>query len=336
MSGILRRARKGAFAARRGVRRAVGRLRGAPRLTWSLRISAPAGPAGDVWGDVYYAEDLAAALRRLGQEVYVDRLEQRIRPVARLRDDVVLQLTGLHRPELVPGAVNVIWVISHPECRDAEELRRFDLRYAASGRWAARIAAEDGVEVRALPQATAPDRFTPRRSGDELTSDVLFVGKTRRVFRPIVRDAVAVGADLTIYGDGWGDFIDPSHVAAEFLDNARVPDAYRGARIVLNDHWREMAEEGFLSNRLFDAVAAGARVISDPVESKDADFGGAVRFAATQEELAALLDPAEPGWPDDARMREIAADVAARHSFDRRAETLLADVLAVRGRRGGA
>lgn len=332
MAGFAGRARKGAFVLRRTVRRAAGRLRGAPRLTWSIRISAPAGPEGDVWGDVYYAEDLAAALRRLGQEVYVDRLDQRERPVARLRDDVVLQLTGLHRPKPVPGAVNVFWVISHPEYRHAEELRPFDLRYAASGRWAIKATAEYGFEVRALPQATAPERFSPRRSGHEISSDVLFVGKTRRIFRPIVRDALAAGADLTIYGDGWGDFIDPSLVAADFLDNARVPDAYRGARLVLNDHWTDMAEEGFLSNRLFDAVAAGARVVSDPVTSDDADFGGAVRFAATPEELAMLLDPADLGWPDDERMREIAADVAARHSFDRRAETLLADVLAVRGR----
>ena len=33
--------------------------------------------------------------------------------------------------------------------------------------------------------------------------------------------------------------------------------------MVLNDHWEDMRAEGFLSNRLFDAVASGARVVTD-------------------------------------------------------------------------
>jgi hypothetical protein len=334
VAGLRRRMRRVASAVRWRARRAVAGLRGRPRLTWAIRVSAPAGPSGDVWGDVFFADDLAAALRGLGQEVFVDRLDERIRPVPRRRDDVVLELTGLRRPQPEPGAVNVVWVISHPDDVTREELSGFDLRYAASGSWAAETSRSLGMPVRPLLQATAPRRFTPRPSGDELPSDVLFVGTTRNVFRPMVRDALAVGADLTVYGHGWEAYIDPSLVAAAHLPNARLPDAYRGARVVLNDHWQDMADRGFLSNRLFDAVASGTRVVSDPVAAADVDFGGAVRVAASAEELADLLDPGAPGWPDRATMLAVAERVARDHSFERRAETLLSDVLAVRRDRG--
>lgn len=309
--------RVGSFARRR------------PRLQWALKISAPADASGDLWGDVFFAHDLATALRSLGQTVHVDRYATRDRPVQRMRDDVVVHLVGLRRPEIVPGAVNILWLISHPEMVTEDELAQpFDLRFAASESWAKKHSAP-GRPVLPLLQATDPGRFTPTRSGSEIASDVLFVGKTRAIFRPIVRDAIAAGADLAIYGDGWPDFIDPRFVRADFLDNERVPDAYRGARVVLNDHWQDMADEGFASNRLFDAVAAGAIVVSDSVDGVPVEFGGMVRAYGSVEELRALLDAegegdGDAGWPTPSERRRAAAAVAEKHSFARRAEVLLA------------
>jgi spore maturation protein CgeB len=149
--------------------------------------------------------------------------------------------------------------------------------------------------------------------------------------RAVVGDAVAAGADLTVFGDGWERFIDGDHVAADHLDNDRVPAAYRGARIVLNDHWPDMARLGFYSNRLFDAVAAGARVVSDRVDGLEDVLGPSARTYGSLDELRALLDPQSSLWPDADVLASNAARVAAEHSFAARARTLLADVLDVRG-----
>jgi len=151
------------------------------------------------------------------------------------------------------------------------------------------------------------------------------------VLRPVVRDAVAAGADLTIFGDGWGEFVDDAFVRADHLDNALVPAAYRGARVVLNDHWDDMARWGFYSNRLFDAVASGARVVSDPVAGLEQVFGPSVQTYRTVDELRALLEPGSTAWPDAATIAQNAARVAADHSFAARARVLLADVLDARG-----
>lgn len=300
---------------------------GLPRLRWALKVSAPGGEGGSRWGDVAFAGDLAAGLRHWGQEVVIDRRPAHRRESSEHLDDVTLSLRGLAPAVTIPGATNIVWVISHPDDVELDELAGFDLRYAASPVWAESAAALLGQPVNPLLQATNPERFRP--DGSRLDGlDVVFVGRTRQVNRPIVRDAIAAGADLAVFGNGWEDFIDPRYIRARHLPNDEVPAAYRGARIVLNDHWADMAQQGFLSNRLFDAAACGARIVSDPVPGLVDTFGSTVQTYSTVDELQQLL--AERG-PTEAERLALAKRIASDHSFVARARTLLADVLDQRG-----
>ncbi|MET0766521.1 MAG: glycosyltransferase [Aeromicrobium sp.] len=310
---------------------AGGPATGLPRLRWAIKIAAKGGPYGDEWGDTYFAADLARGLREWGQEAFVDRRGAHRRPGVDHLDDVTLTLRGRWPAVIQPGATNVLWVISHPdEVPDDEITQGFDLVYAAGRAWAEQVSARTAQDVRTLLQATDTARFSP--DGDAMPGlGTLFVGRTRKVLRPVVRDAVAAGADLTIFGDGWEQFIDPGFVRADHLANALVPSAYRGARIVLNDHWADMAELGFYSNRLFDAVASGARVVSDPVDGVERVLGPSVRTYRTVDELRHLVEPGSTAWPDDATIVANARRVAAEHSFAARARVLLADVLDARG-----
>ncbi len=304
---------------------------GLPRLRWSIKIAAWPGSRGDRWGDTFFADDLARALRGWGQEACVDRRGAHERPGADHLDDVTLTLRGLTPAVAQPGATNVLWVISHPDAVTVDEVRQgFDLVYSAGRTWGDQMSTDAGCKIRTLLQATDTSRFTPE--GEAVGGlGTLFVGRTRKVVRPVVRDAIAAGADLAIFGDGWEEFVDPSHVRADHLANAEVPAAYRGARIVLNDHWADMARLGFYSNRLFDAVASGARVVSDPVDGIEGVLGSSVRTYRSLDELRSLLDPSAADWPDAEELRANAARVAAEHSFEARAQVLLADVLDARG-----
>ncbi|WOF24182.1 glycosyltransferase [Microbacterium betulae] len=307
----------------------------APRLRWAIKTSATGDISGDSWGDTYFAESLAGALRRLGQEAVIDRRTAHDRPSSTSWDDVTLTLRGLERYLPQPGAINLLWVISHPDLVTRYELESgFQRIYAAGRPWAERTSEHWGVDVRTLLQATDTTKFHPAAGEGAERDGVLFVGRTRGVARPIVLDTIAAGATPEVYGDdGWEQFIDPRFVKGAGIHNDDVPAAYGSAAFVLNDHWSDMAENGFFSNRLFDAAATGTRIVSDVVPGMEDVFGPQVQMYRTVADLRRLLDPESDAWPTADELAALAERAVAEHSFDARARTLLDDALAARKER---
>jgi hypothetical protein len=311
----------------------IPRMPGLPRrrrgLRWSVVTAAPAGEAGEQWGDTWFARDLVRALRSQGQQAKVVA-RGGAESQARDADDVVLVLRGLRKVTPRPGpATWMLWVISHPELVGADEAAAYDLVFAASNHWSR------AGEFRAIPllQATNPERFSPASGPPDAGDPILFVGSTRGEYRPIVRDAVACGAELAIYGVGWDAYLPADRIRGDFLPNAQLPAAYASAGIVLNDHWPDMAAEGFLSNRLFDAAATGTRIVSDPATGLGEVFGETVRVYRSPSELCDLIGPASAGaFPDRAARLELASRIAREHSFEARARALIAQ--AEQARRG--
>jgi spore maturation protein CgeB len=278
---------------------------------------------------VHFGAALTAALERLGQEVVVDRREAYERDFREI-DDVVLVLRGLEEVPAQHGAINLLWVISHPDLVTERELASFDRILVASTPWARHLA-EQGHPAEPLLQATDPETFHPGLRDPAKHTHALFVGRSRNVLRPIVRDAVAAGLDLDVYGDGWEQFGLGDHVVAQYLPYDEVGSVYASADVVLNDHWTDMAREGFLSNRLFDAVAAGARVVSDEVADVEELFEGSVQVYHSVDELRLLCSPeGRERFPDDEERRRIGERVGREHSFEHRARQLLDTALALR------
>ncbi|ROP64328.1 glycosyltransferase [Curtobacterium sp. PhB115] len=303
-------------------------------LTWSLKIAAPAGAEGDGWGDVHFAAELAGALERLGQHVSIDRRDAHVRDDDDAADDVTLVIRGLDRVPPNPASVNLLWVISHPDDVTDTELRSFDVAFAAGPVWADAAAARSGVPVRTLLQATDPAVFRPASldPGAPDAGHVVFVGSTRGAARPVVTDAVALGADLRVHGPGWRGVVPDAALGAPSLSRAEVARSYASARVVLNDHWADMAAGGFVSNRVFDVLASGGVVVTDEVAglAEVLDIP-TLAVARSRDELAALLDPSY-AWPTAAERAAVAEHVAAEHSFDARARVLLEAARAERAR----
>ena len=290
---------------------------------WHIITAAPKGEAGRQWGDYWFAQDLAEAFTAQGAQakVYSHAKAKDPKFLASLgSQDNVLVLRGLRRIDPPAqsqrsGSNWFLWVISHPELIEPGEAAQYTKCFAASQSWQP---AETLGAFTPLLQATNIDRFRPmehaRREG------VLFVGSTRGEFRPIVKDCLNQGIDVTLYGVGWEEFVDPETIAGEFLDNSELPAAYAHAAVVLNDHHVEMARHGFLSNRLFDAVSAGARVVSDQTQGLTEVFGSSVVQYESPEHLARIV--ADP----DAYFGDAAADrdrIRAEHSFAARARYLM-------------
>ena len=313
----------------------------AVRLRWAIKNAAPAGPGGERWGDTHFAAALADALRGHGQEVVVDRRPEWDRATGR-HDDVVLVLRGLVAHEPGPEHVSLLWVISHPELVTPDEVQGYDRVLAAGPPWAERRTREWAPQlagpIEPLLQATDPRRFHPDAAAPDSGDPVLFVGNSRRRLRPVVRDALAAGLPLAVYGDLWHGLVPDRVVRGRSLPNAALAAAYRSAGVVLNDHHEAMGADGFVSNRLFDAAASGARVITDPVDGVAELFGQSVQVYETPQELARLATLTDPDevFGDEATRRVVADRVRSEHSFSARARRLVEvaqEARAARGRR---
>jgi len=305
-----------------------------PRLRWAFHNPASPGPRGERWGDTHFIDAIARELRGLGQDAVSYRRGSYDVPATAF-DDVVVALRGLERIHPHPDKINLLWVISHPDEVTIDEINDFDLVFAASIPWAERMSRRTDRPVIPMLQATDPAIFHPRDPGVPATEGVVFVGQARIDGpRRIVMDARSVGVDVALWGTRWSQYVPADEVRGEYVSNSELGALYRTAAIVLNDHWDDMATEGFISNRIFDAVASGSRVVSDHVEGVEELFGGAVQIYRTPEDLLRLGSGAgNDAFPGDEALRKIAARVADEHSFARRASQLLDAVLALRGDR---
>lgn len=85
-----------------------------------------------------------------------------------------------------------------------------------------------------------------------------------------------------------------------------------------------MAEGGFLSNRLFDAAACGAMIVSDRVKGLEAVFGEAIACYDDSSGLGPLVQDCLRRRDETASQRVQLADwIRQHHSFEQRVETLL-------------
>jgi hypothetical protein len=296
-----------------------------PRMRWAIKTGAPAGLRGESWGETHFARALAAALERLGQYVAVDARPALDRPSAEL-DDVVLSLRGPHPLPTPAAAHRLLWIISHPDEITADEVAHYDRVFAGSTAWARTASERFGVPIEPLLQCTDPNRFRP--SGVVRGSDLVFVGTALGIARPSVVVPLRAGRNVRVYGPDWRGYIPGSAIAATHVSNEALPAVYEAAGAVLNDHWPAMRREGFISNRLYDVVAAGGRAISDHVEGIEEIFGGAVRtYHDAQELLELTAAPLDDRFPSDAELARVAERIRHEHSFDARAARLLGSVL---------
>lgn len=290
-------------------------------LRWAIKIAARDTSVSYRWGDTHFAQGLRSALENLGHEVVVDLRDAWYRPTAHL-DDVVLVLRGRSRYRPNPDQVNLLWMISHPDWCSEAELARFDRQFVASDLLARKYARKFGTGVQPLLQCTDITRFRPL-SRPMTGEQILFVGNSRGVRRPIIDDAIATGLDVRVHGSRWAGLIPARNIAGDFIPNEGVAEAYASAGVVLNDHWADMRRELILSNRLFDLAACAANVVSDHVEGLEAIFGKLVRTYEHRAQLPEVIEEALRRREDEREARvELAETIRKQHSFDVRAKDL--------------
>lgn len=307
---------------RSGAAAASGSTATAEPLRIAIKIAATNHKVKKRWGDYHFAISLQRALARLGHSSRID-----VRPAwhgEHCRDDqVVLVLRGRFPYWPMPEHLNLMWNISHPEDVTLAEYEGYDHVFIASSSYAPELSRQLNVPVTPLLQCTDPEHFNPHVDPVEPSPGLLFVGNSRNVYRRIVKDFVEAGFEPEVYGGQWEGFLPEGMIKGTNIPNHELAGYYRACRCLLNDHWDDMRARGFLSNRLFDAIACRARVISDRVEGLERIFGDAVLVYDNPDDIPALIGQLDESEPPS---EEIAESVLQSHSFDARAKAILCTV----------
>jgi O-antigen biosynthesis protein len=289
---------------------------------FGIRIGPPSWEVAGQWGDLHFARAVQRRLERAGHPTRVHLLPDWDSEVA-ARDDATLHVFGLRTARNRSGQVNLLWQISHPDLASPELYAAYDATFAASSRFARRVAALADRPVIPLHQATDPERFHVAPTGP--AHELLFVGNTRGVRRKVIQDLLPTTHNLAVYGKGWTpDLVGPAAVRGELIPNEDLHRYYGAAGIVLNDHWQDMRAEGFISNRIYDVLASGGFVISDHVEGIEEEFDDAVPTYDRPEELRDLVDRYLAD-PEERRRRAERGRraVLERHTFEQRVSVIL-------------
>ena len=306
----------------------------APRA--AIRIGAGNWPNAPRWGDLHFGRALERAFGAAGWPSRI-RLHRTWSTIDAARDDATVHLFGKLPATNRTAQDDVLWQISHPVLATPELLAAYDLVYVASAPFSERVHALTDRPVATLLQATDPERFAPPDPPAPRGPDLLYVAN-QRADRPVVEWLLPTERDLAIVGQGWeGTEAVQPYWRGGRIENRDLAAAYAGAAIVLNDSWDDMRREGFIPNRVFDALAAGGFVLSDDVAGLTDVFGDAVPVYRDGVELRdaierSLADPASR-VERAARGRDI---VLAGHTFDHRAARIIEDITAVLVARGSS
>ena len=266
---------------------------------------------GDVHvGDYWIAEDLAEGFRNIGKKVGVDyRGEYHNQHDEDPKLSVYMRgYTKFYAP--FDKGINVLYcyypmfynsasavkkdknTLNHKKNmpKDAsldDDWQNYDMIAVASSSYAKKLN-DMGIKAIYVPQFTNTQKFYPNPD-KELETDILFVGSNWHD-RTSLRYAIESGYYVAVYGYNWEGIVPYEMYRGNYIENDELNRYYSSAKIVLNDHRPDMKEFGFVNNRIYDATASGAMVISDYMKEIEDTFGDAIPMYKNKEELKELLD----------------------------------------------
>lgn len=240
------------------------------------------------WGDYWFGLDLAQGLKDQGFNVRTDYAED----FERLgKQDINLVIRG---PKMFKSfdnkKLNIIYLMSRSKDVKNDELSMYDIIICASMKYTKRLRHKGYNNVHFLPQFTNPKRFYFEKN-EKFQNDILFVGNAyHNTFRPAVKYAVECGIPISIYGKFWKNIVDSNLIKGLYIDNNDLHKYYSNAKIVINDTNEDMRINGFVSNRIHDATACKAFVISDYMPEIKELYGDSVPMFRNKEEFQKLVN----------------------------------------------
>ena len=155
----------------------------------------------------------------------------------------------------------------------------------------------------------------------------VFVGNTRGVKREFVGWCEENQIPLRIWGEpnGWKKQLkkDTCIQLEGILDNQELPELYRKSKIIFNDHFEDMRNNGFMNNRLFEVLGCGRPLISDYGTYYEKVFGDSILFYRDEQEFLEKVKYLEENYEkQQAKVMAIIPRLKEEFSFAKRAKDL--------------
>lgn len=298
-----------------------------PKKKIIIKTPVPKAEVAEEWGDYHFALALIKEFGKLGYEAQMQYLNQWNDDDSEA--DIVMVLRGLNKYNTKNYHYNIMWNISHPDEITMDEYYSYDHTYIASKVWTEYVRENkknDYTKIDVLLQCTDTSIFKPVENS-KTNYELLFVGNSRKIYRKIIKDILPSKHDLAVYGTNWTGLIDQEYIKGENIPNKELYKHYGTAKIVLNDHWDDMREKGFISNRIFDVLACKSFIITDEVVGLDEYFGDSVISYKGKDDLKEKIDLYMNN--EELRKKEIEKAyeiVVNNHTFEKRAQQIIEEL----------
>lgn len=289
----------------------------------AIKTPVPRIEEAESWGDYHFAVALKQEFEKLGHSVRIDILPN-WNTAKQIADDVTIVLRGLSAYTRDPRQINLVWNISHPNTVSKSEYEKYEHVFVASSLYAKKLKKKLSVPVSTLFQCTNEKYFYPDSENSIPRHELLFVGNSRKKYRQIVKDAIRSALPISIYGTLWEGIVEQKYILGQNIPNKELRKYYSNAKIVLNDHWPAMSKQGFISNRIFDAAACGAFIISDQIQGAEELFSDALCTYSGAKDLKKKVSH----FLNDEGARLLAAErlkscIKEKHTFRNRVSEML-------------
>ena len=236
--------------------------------------------------------------------------------------DVVLVMSRrlLYRPDRRNTKTKyVCWIAAFPDRVCAEELEWFDLVLVDSEAYAEELQGKTNTPVKPFYVLTDTGLFHPDKyNGKERKYNRVFVGNTRGIYRDCVRWCEENGIELDVWGVDWENYIPPHSKYVHlhgFVEYNHLPEIYRSAKVVINDHYQEMLDVELLNNRFPEVLLCGTPMICDWAESFERNYGDMVLFYRNEEEFVQCMKEMEERY-DELRANVMKNQDKLKEEFD--------------------
>jgi spore maturation protein CgeB len=205
----------------------------------------------------------------------------------------------------------------------------YDFVYASSYKACEYIVSNSRQKAELLPIASNPSRFQKSKTCDsDLTksNDIVFTGSywnTPRDIMEYLGSTILKKYKFSLYGSNWDEFKKFSPYYKGFIDYEELPCIYQHTKIVLDDANHVTKPYGSVNSRVFDAILAGALVITNGKQGSLEMFEGKLPYYTSSKELNQLLDYyLNNDKARKSKINELSSMILSRHTYKHRAESI--------------